>query len=144
MTSLCLMAVSPDHGHQGAVPNSWYTRLIGETASLSKCHRNWGRLSVRAVGPQDVQPLAAAADAHVIPLPDQQPAAAEQFQAPDRVAGVHEVAAGRRPGLTPMSPILPHEPTLLVPVGLPEKSRRPCGSSPRCGATGPSPQRWSS
>src|SRR3954451_18155387 len=98
---------------------------------------------VGAVGPQDVQPLAAAADAHVMALADEQPAAVEQFQAPDRVAGVHEVAAGPRPGLTPMTPILADELTLLVPVRLPEKSRRPCGSWPRSGAAGPSP-RWRS
>ena len=77
---------------------------------------------VGAVRPQDVQPLAAAADADVIPLPDQQPAAVEQLQAPDRVAGVHEVAPGRRPGLAPLPPILADERPLLVPVGLPEEA----------------------
>src|SRR5206468_9548757 len=96
---------------------------------------------VGAVGPQDVQSLAAIADAHVVPLTDRQPAAVQQLQAPDRMAGVHEVAAGLRPGFTPMPPILADELTLLGPVRLPEKSRRPCDSWPRCGASGPSP-RW--
>ena len=98
---------------------------------------------VGAVGPQDVQSLPTASDTHVVPLPDQQPAAVEQLQAPDRMARVHEVAAGRRPGLTPMPPILLYELTLLRPVRLPEKSRRLCGSWHRSGATDPSPRKES-
>src|SRR5512144_3196867 len=57
-----------------------------------------------------------------MPLPDQQPAAVEQLQAPDRMAGVHEVATGLRPRLTPLPPILPHELTLLLPIRLPEEA----------------------
>src|SRR5262249_14896619 len=98
---------------------------------------------VGAVGPQDVQPLAAAADAHVMPLPDQQPAAVEQLQAPDRVAGVHEVATSLRPGLTTMPPTPADELAMLRPVRLPEKSRTPGGSWRRCDGAGPSP-RWRS
>ena len=77
---------------------------------------------VGAVRPQDVQPLAAVADADEEPLPDQQPAGIEQVQAPDRVAGVHEVAPGPRPRLAPLPPILPDERLLLVAVGLPEEA----------------------
>src|SRR5512142_2779558 len=98
---------------------------------------------VRAVSPQDVQAFAAVADADVMPLPDQEPAAVEQVQAPDRMAGVHEVATSRWPRLTPVPPIRAYELTLLLPVRLPEKSPRPCGSWPRCDATGPSHRRWS-
>src|SRR5512133_3536120 len=74
---------------------------------------------IRAVSSQDVQPLAAVADADVMPLPNQEPAAVEQVQAPDRMAGIHEVATRRGPRLTPVPPIRAHELTLLLPVRLP-------------------------
>ena len=48
-------------------------------------------LVVGAIRPQDVQPLAAAAHAHQEPLPHQQPAGIHQVQAPDGMAGIHEV-----------------------------------------------------
>ena len=47
---------------------------------------------VGAVRPQDIQPLAAAADAYLEPLPDQQPAAKQHFQAIQRMDAVEEIA----------------------------------------------------
>ena len=77
---------------------------------------------VGAVGPEDVQPLAAVAHAHVEPLARQQPAGIQQVHAPDRVAGVHEIPPGPRPRLTLVPPVLPHELLLLLDVGLPEEA----------------------
>src|SRR4051794_41661725 len=85
---------------------------------------------VGAVGPQDVQPLAAAADADVISLADQRPAAVEQVQAPDRVAGVHEVATGRRPGRSPRPPRILNELALPLPAPPPEQARDPVVARP--------------
>src|SRR4051794_17802054 len=82
-----------------------------------------GVVIVGAVGPEDVQPLPSVAHAYIEPLPDQQPAGIEQVQAPDRVAGVHEVPPGRRPRLPLVPPILPHELLLLLDIGLPEETR---------------------
>jgi hypothetical protein len=45
MTSVRFLAVSPDRGHQGVVPNSWYTKLIGERPPPYRSVQNWGRLS---------------------------------------------------------------------------------------------------
>ena len=49
----------------------------------------------RAVGSQDVQPLASAANLDVKPLPDQQPAVVDQLEAPDGMAGIDEVCRRR-------------------------------------------------
>src|SRR3954454_8855218 len=78
---------------------------------------------VRAVRPEDVQPLPPVAHAHIEPLPDQQPAGIEQVQAPDRVASVHEIPPCLRPRLPFVTPVLPHELLLLRDVGLPEEAR---------------------
>ena len=77
---------------------------------------------VGAVGPEDVQPLATVAHAHVEPLAHQEPAGIQQVHAPDRVAGVHEVPPGPRPRLPPVPPVLPHPPLLLLDIGLPEEA----------------------
>jgi hypothetical protein len=77
-----------------------------------------------AVGPQDVQAFPATPDAHQEPLADQQPAAVEHLHAPDRMAGIDEIASGLLPVRLPLLPLIGAEELLLLGrVGLPEEAR---------------------
>src|SRR5215216_3114255 len=82
---------------------------------------------VGAVGAEDVQALAPRAHAHQEPLPQQQPAAEHQVQAPHRVAGVDVVAPGPRGpwplrlALVPRHPL--DEGALLIGVPFPQEAR---------------------
>src|SRR5215470_17780691 len=79
---------------------------------------------LRAVRPQDVQPLAASAHAHQEALSPQQPATVDQFQAPDRVTGIHEVAPGGCARGRAVGLVLVDELFLLVALGLEEEAGR--------------------
>src|SRR5262245_36589847 len=83
-------------------------------------------LVVRAVRPQDVEPLPAAAHPRQESLPHQQPARVDQLQPPQRMTGVHEVAA-RAPRPRPLRGrlqplVMGDELLLLVRVGLPPEA----------------------
>jgi hypothetical protein len=86
---------------------------------------------LRAVCTQDVQPFSAAAHTHQETLPSHQPATIGQFQAPDRVTGIQEVAprgsARRRAvGLVP-----PDELLLLDALGLEQEAGRLVEAAPQ-------------
>src|SRR5262245_54169584 len=83
-------------------------------------------LVVRAVRPQDVEPLPAAAHPRQESLPHQQPARVDQLQPPQRMTGVHEVAA-RAPRPRPLRGcllplVMGDELLLLVRIGLPQEA----------------------
>src|ERR1700744_3075604 len=77
----------------------------------------------RAVGSQDIQPLAAPADAHLEALPHQQPAAEQHFQTVQRMHAVEEITppAFRLRGLL-VRLVLLDELLLLVRIGLEEEA----------------------
>jgi len=56
-------------------------------------------LVLGTIGPQNVEPFAAAAYANIKALSTQKPAAVDGFQAPDGMAGVDKVASFFSPGL---------------------------------------------
>src|SRR5262249_7914731 len=83
-------------------------------------------LDREAEGPQDVQPLPAAAHPRQEALPHQQPAGVDQLLTPQRMAGIHEIAA-RAPGPRPLRGrllplVMSDELMLLVRVGFPEEA----------------------
>src|SRR5262249_32903080 len=80
-------------------------------------------LILRTVGSQDVQPFPTPTHADQKALSPQQPATIDQLQAPDRVAGIHEVAPRGRALGWAVGLVLLDELLLLVTLGLEEEAR---------------------